>query len=448
MLRLSRGSAYRFIANYVSPLLLAVFAASLFTTGLISFEMFSLSTTSWDLAIILLAVNAAALVFLGDRSLPRLPSQVIILAAIFGVWVLIAALRSPQEFRGITMAVLLLRNYVMSYSLIVILNNGVPLARFNRIIFITGVVMAAVAVLLFVPNADAATERRPFGSIIILFDEFQIPRLTGLINDPNFYAVTALIALFAGLSYRIARANVGVLLGIVVIMASLVLSFSRGGYAAFAAGLGVLVLLAVVQRRGSLGRNLILKSVILASAFTVTFSLLAPVTLIGDRSVWDLTRRRFETIEDSPRLTLWRTLVEEPEPDSVSVDTPSSGSGAFRRIFGNGLRSNEVRLNSYSHSSYLDVSEEMGIGGVVIWGAIAVIVAIVLFRAARADFEVVPWLAAYAVVLLMMGTLSMLFMPYFWLIAAMAVYVYRFGGTQPTPTLPRGETPRAALPAE
>lgn len=505
-----------FVEKYLAPVSVVILVASLFTTGLISFELFSLSVTSWDLAVILLAVNAAFLLLVGDRSRLRISRPVIVLAAAFGAWVIVEAARSPQEFRGMTMAVLMLRNYVMVFSLLVIFRNAVKIDWFNRSIFVTGFVMAVIAIILFMPNAgaDATTDRRPFGSIIILFDEFVIPRLTGFISDPNFFAMSTLIAVFFVFAFKFSRPNLIIMVGTSVMIAAVVLTFSRASYAALLAGLAALLLIALFQNQLARRRQVLVSFATLLSVSVVTFVVVSQIELNVGRSVWELTTLRFDRIADSPRFTLWKTLVDDPDgtdpvgvvsteptatpapaptatpvpeptaasqpttapeptaasqptaapeptaepqptvapeptaapvvastavPTAVSVaGTPQpiadeSPSTAWRTVFGNGLRSNEVRLNTYSHNSYLDVSQEMGIVGTALWGAIAALIAVALFRYARTNSAGIPWLPAYAVILVMMGSLSMLFMPYFWIVAAVAIHVSGSGSTETGP---------------
>ncbi len=394
------------------------------------------------------------------------------------------------------MAVLMLRNYVMAFSLLVILDKSVSITWLNRSMFLTGIFMAAVAIVMFLPRTEVVTvhERRPYGSIIVLFDEFTVPRLMGFVNDPNFFALAALMAVFFLFAFERSRATLLIGLGTAVVFASVFLTFSRSGYAAMLAGLLAVLFLALIQRELLNRRRVLLNFVLLLSVSVLTFVAVARVELNLGRTVWDVTALRFDRILDSPRFTLWRTLIEDPdgpepipsavaeptatpapdptatpesqptatpEPDPTATPAPdptatpesqptatpepdptvgptavatitprgdpdaepaeSEQSSNWATVFGNGLRANEVRLNSYSHSSYLDVSQEMGIVGATIWGTIAVLVGLTLVRHGRTNPAAAPWLPALAVVLVMMGSLSMLFMPYFWLVAAVAI---------------------------
>lgn len=492
-------SLHTFINRYLSLFSITALIASLFTTGLISFELFTLSVNSWDLAIILLAVNAALLLAIHDRSRIRVSRPIVFLAVLFGLWVLIGAIRSPQEFRGLTMAVLLLRDYVMVFSLIVVLTLAVPLRNLNKTMFVVGVLMALLGLVLYFPYADIENTRRPTGSIIILIDEFNVPRLTGLTNDPNFFTLAALMSIVFVLAFNFTWRNAWVVLGVAVIALAFIVTFSRSGYAALFASVVSLFLLAILQRTEVQKRQMLLYLVILSVVPAITFLSVSRLELNHRRSVLELTEQRFDVIENSPRFALWRDLLdnsggsESPDdPSLVSlpavdngnsqgaiVETPVSvtptalatsvasptpaasptpiaspapsptvqseptamptiSSGdvkapepitdevpkpdtVWSTVFGNGLRSNEVRLGTYSHSSYLDVSEEMGIVGVALWGAIALAVGVLLIRHSK-NKHYIPWLLAYAVVLVMMSSLSMLFMPYFWIIAAVAIY--------------------------
>lgn len=487
---------------------MTLLVASLFTNGLISFELFSLSVTSWDIAIIVLGVNAALLLAINDRSLMRLDLPVVVLATAFGTWVLIGAFRSPQELRGLTMAALLLRDYVMIYSLLVVLTYALPINTLNRTVFIVGVLMAILAIGLYLPNADIVDTRRPFGSIIILIDEFQVPRLTGLMNDPNFFALSALISLFFVFAFRLNWKNSWVWFGVATIMLSMIFAFSRAGYAALIAGIAITLMIAIVQREYSQRRGVVISLWILALISLITFTSISQLELNKGRSVAELTTLRFDRIANSPRLALWRELLDISEPtdqlvqrdappivgtpdvpiDEIPsdappiVDTPdvpidetpsdapptvdvpdlpidetpsdstdssegrsSSPDSFWNIVLGNGLRSNEVRLGSYSHSSYLDVSEEMGIVGTVLWGAIALAVGISLFRTAMSNSAAIPWISAYAVILVMMSSLSMLFMPFFWIVVAVAIHLSRQKTIEKQKLAVRDQAPLSSL---
>jgi hypothetical protein len=401
---------------------------SLFTPGLIRFEFFELRSTSWDVAT-LLALPPAFLVWRSvDYRTDYLPKSLIIVVTILFVWYLVAGFRHASDDRSWTIVAMYLRGLLMA-ALIVLAGNTMGLKGVVRTLFWTGVVFSSLALLLYLFNAGDYpwSDRRPYGNLILMFDEFQTTRIIGLAQDPNFLTIPTLFAIAIGLLFPKGwrRRTVH---GIAVMIMSLVvlLTVSRSGIAGSV--VGVMLAMVAVYIAGSVRiRQSTLSSagLFLLILIIVVITGIRLTTAFSGVSVVAQLSNRFEQTTQSPRFKIWGNILalrfsdDEPvatasvvpdaivsikptasvapavtvsvEPTSsvvpdatvgvvstptvVAVPTVEQRSGKLlQTIIGDGNASNVRNQKVHSHNSYLDIWIELGLIGALLWLAVAAVV--------------------------------------------------------------------------
>ncbi|WP_175422450.1 O-antigen ligase family protein [Vibrio scophthalmi] len=120
-----------------------------------------------------------------------------------------------------------LRNIVVNLSL-----DGLV-----KVLIISGLVINLVSLLLYIfsfLSLDGNFNSMPKGTYMGLLVDRGVPRLTGLLNDPNLFVVMNLIFVFVSFSFRQFKMSKMLM---VVSLCSVFLTFSRGGWVAIFIGL-------------------------------------------------------------------------------------------------------------------------------------------------------------------------------------------------------------------
>jgi hypothetical protein len=356
----------------------------------------------WDIAALIVGLIWMARLLSYRASVPRALYVGIGLMLLFEIWVIFQGTRGPVAFRSATMVLLGLRDLVLLVSAGTLASHIRDIRKLNSAIFLLGVFIAAASVLLYALNFDVVrTIRRPFGGIILLIDAEMFPRLLGFARDPNFFAMFMSVSLMCGAAEDRMRQPVR-WAGLAITAAAIVLTLSRTAVAAVP--LSILLMSLFVARSSGSWRRFTLRSnirqwITVVAVVAGVFVILSIVT--GPLFEW--TVYRFVHVLDSPRLKMWSILVSEPS--------------VF--LLGAGLRSAEEALGgTYSHNSYLDLLYETGIVGFALWLSFALFVLKKGLALVNTAPETTPWVQSLFVVMMMMGTLSILYHPIFWIVAA------------------------------
>jgi hypothetical protein len=457
---------------------------SLFTPGLIKFELLALNGTSWDVAI-LLALPPGFLVWrsVNYRS-DFFPKSFVIVVTVLFVWYLIAGSRQPSDHHSWTVVAMYLRGLSM-VALIVLAGNTIGVRGVVRAVFWAGVILSSLALVLYMLNAGDYPwgERRPYGDLILMNDEFQITRIIGFAQDPNFLTIPTLFAIGAGIVFPIGwqrRAGHGFVLGIMSLV--VLLTVSRSGITGSVIGI---TLATIVVYLGSSVR--IRKSTLLSAGILLLILVIVVITGIkmttsfsGQSVVMQLSNR-FEQTSESPRFTIWKnilslrfsdeettvsveptakadaTVLVEPtakadatvpvEPtakaDATVIVEPTAEADAtviveptaeprsgklLQTIIGDGNASNVRNQKVHSHNSYLDIWIELGLIGILLWLTIAAIVVNQLRKAIplKSDdqtrlFAVV--VAGSSMIGVMMFSSTLMSLPYLFVVLGLAMLI-------------------------
>ena len=247
-----------------------------------------------------------------------------------------------------------------------------------------------------------------------LYDSNQLKpffRVNSIFFDPNVlgrYMALGIIAVGAGVAWsRGGMAAIAATAMGCVMLAGLALSFSVTSVGAMLAGLAVLAVLRYGWRGG-----VVAAAAIAVTAVVFTFSGGADRTDIGPtRGIDEETSGRVNLIEGGVELIEERPIA-------------GWGSGAFGRAFFDEIRETETTT---SHSEPLTVAAEQGVPGTVVYVALLVVIALVIFargvgasagRAAAAAGTVA--LVAHSI-----GYAGFLIDPATWALLALAVGLQR-----------------------
>ena len=342
---------------------------------------------SWDLSFIrlfvpLLAVGAAA-VFLWKRNIP-IPAHPVFWAACAFLGIAGLSFLWAQEpsfalrkfiflaglFPGIWLGAVWASHRRLFALGIAIAGIGAAFAASMQAVF--GAIFGADAVMRVLQGVGPFLWGRKTSETVFQFPSFfvdlgqPVMRAFFPFPDPHTLSLFLGMALFCmfgfwGLAGR--RAQPFFVLGLVLILLAIVLSFSRGGYIALIAGGAMFVALSwrsVAER----ARKLILLSFVMVIVITVA----AP-------SVRDRFVSSFDVHEGSVagRLALWRDTA------GVFLEAPVLGVGL------GGLAhtlspAESFRVPTNAHNTYLEIAAELGIAGLLFFASI---VALALFAFAR-----------------------------------------------------------------
>ncbi len=279
--------------------------------------------------------------------------------------------------------------------------------------------LAVLATVVAVGSAEAAVALGQYAAHDLflnqdLFESNQIKpffRVNSIFFDPNVlgrYLALGIIAVGAGIAWSRGGwlAGVGLAAG-VLLLVGLALSFSITSIAAMLLGLGVLAVLRYGLRGG----------VAAVAAILITAVVFA---LSGGADRTDIGPTRGIDEETSGRVDLIEGGVELVEAKPVQ----GWGSGSFGRAFYDEIRQTETTT---SHSEPLTVAAEQGAPGVVVYLALLVAMALVLFGGGvRLSAGRAAAAAAMAVLVVhSIGYAGFLIDPATWAVLALAVGLRR-----------------------
>jgi hypothetical protein len=229
-----------------------------------------------------------------------------------------------------------------------VFNARIELATLNRRILKVAAGMGAVAIALYVPAILSYDQTAPDGSpwmpsVGYYMEHGSVPRLTGLARDPNFYSLWMSIPLMVGIVHG--RRSIVLWLPVVF---SVLMTLSRTFVVSlFFSSIALLLILLFNQTTRIYAARLLLVPTMLVMI------LFAYIFLIDIEQ--KIMYYRTSTLTDNPRMKFANEILSEI-------------SESWNPIIGNGLRSAQVLLRGhYSHSTYLDILLETGLGGLFLW---------------------------------------------------------------------------------
>jgi hypothetical protein len=465
---------------------------SLFSPGLIKFELLGLSATSWDVAI-LLSLGPAYYVWRSTGSRTDYFSRPLVIAmAGLLVWYLVAGLRNANDVQAWTIVAMFVRGQLVM-TLVVLAGSFVGARGVTRTIFWTGVAISIPTLVLYLLNAGDFPwgERRPYGDLILMFDEYQVTRIIGFAQDPNFLAIPTVFAIGAGLFFPQGsrqRFVQGLALGLLGLV--LLLTVSRSGIAGGLLAAGV-TLVAVYIRGTSQIRRTAVMSAILGAIILVVVTVMgiALTTELSGRSVVVQLLDRYGRTADSPRLVIWENILtfrfsEEAAPTATTAAPTATATTAaptatattaaptatttlptvtpietavplattvptvrpeptqkpsprrvVQTILGDGNSSNLRVQGVHSHSSYLDIWIELGLIGALLWLVVGYLSIDQLRRVLPVkNFNDTSLFGAAAVaavmIAVMMSSATMMSLPYVWFALGL-IWLVRLQNTNP-----------------
>jgi hypothetical protein len=322
---------------------------------------------------------------------------------LFTVWIGVEAFRSLDPVRGLTMFFIMLRNFMLFVVLGSLLRTKETYESLHRALFLLSGLIAAISLLMFTASSkkitaisiDPSAWRPGIGYVL---DQGGILRLVGFAEDPNFYSIYAVLALFIGFSLPKGWLKWG---GISLIGLSLLLANSRSFFLVFGFSFAMMLLVTLLKREKAL--------VFYIRSLSISLLIVTVVAGIWSFFQGDLlgkVLKRFSIMDQSGRFEMWEILL---------------GKGFDDIWFGTGLRGAEFLLDGmYSHNSYLDLLVETGIVGFSLWLGFVCIVTVTGLRKIN-QFVMLPWFHLWILLLPMMLAFSFLYNPFFWMIAAMIV---------------------------
>ena len=334
----------------------------------------------------------------------------ILLASLFTIWIGIQAFRSPEPVRGITMFLLLLRDIAVLWLIGSTLGSIRDVHRLNKVVFLIGIVIAALSLTFYLLAMRdyqdiLSNPARWKPKTIYELGQAGILRLQGFAGDPNFYSLWISASLFCGFGITGVR-RLWKWLGIAVIGASILLTFSRGFLVAFGASFVLIVFWLGLTHAKVLWRRY--AKPILVSMLVMSMIALIPLPFMQG-SAAKLLIARFQLTATTPRFGMWEKILGE---------LPS------QLLLGKGLRAAELSLGGmYSHNSYIDLLFETGLVGFILWVFFALFVTVKSFGTRNA--ELLPWLHTWILTFFMLLFFSLLYNPFLWLLSAILVGLSR-----------------------
>jgi O-antigen ligase len=319
----------------------------------------------------------------------------------FSLWILICAFSSPAPERGFTMVAMQIIN--LCIVSVWVFNARIELATLNRRILKVAAGMGAVAIALYVPAILSYDQTAPDGSpwmpsVGYYMEHGSVPRLTGLARDPNFYSLWMSIPLMVGIVHG--RRSIVLWLPVVF---SVLMTLSRTFVVSlFFSSIALLLILLFNQTTRIYAARLL---VVLPMLVMILF---AYIFLIDTEQ--KIMYYRTSTLTDNLRIKFVNEILSEI-------------SESWNPIIGNGLRSAQVLLRGYySHSTYLDILLETGLGGLFLWMTIFGLVGIVsLSQIRRIGVELIPWIYALLCIMIYFVSFSLLYHPFIWMVMALIV---------------------------
>jgi len=319
----------------------------------------------------------------------------------FSLWILICAFSSPAPERGFTMVAIQIIN--LCIVSVWVFNARIELATLNRRILKVAAGIGAVAIALYVPAILSYDQTAPDGSpwmpsVGYYMEHGSVPRLTGLAREPNFYSLWMSIPLMVGIVHG--RRSIVLWLPVVF---SVLMTLSRTFVVSlFFSSIALLLILLFNQTtRIYAARLLVVPPMLVMILFAYIFLIDTEQRIMYYRT---------STLTDSTRMKNANEVLSEI-------------SESWNPIIGNGLRSAQVLLRGYySHSTYLDILLETGLGGLFLWMTIFGLVGIVsLSQIRRIGVELIPWIYALLCIMIYFVSFSLLYHPFIWMVMALIV---------------------------
>ena len=237
-------------------------------------------------------------------------------------------------------------------------------------------VLVAVAVLCMAGLGDAAIGDDPIGPVTD--DPGSDDRLAEPVGYANGMAVLAamgtLLAVGLALPAPSRSLRVACLVLVPLFVATLYLTYSRGGWLALALGLLALLALRIgrLDRRVVLAACAVLLVAVTAAGFAFARSFADPTATPAEGA------ERLRTLSGSSRADYWRVALRAFEDEPLL----GSGSGSYRRLWYRNR--SEPQPARDAHSLYLETLAELGpLGLVLLLSALGIPVAVAV--GARAD---------------------------------------------------------------
>lgn len=319
----------------------------------------------------------------------------------FSLWILICAFSSPAPERGFTMVAIQIIN--LCIVSVWVFNARIELATLNRRILKVAAGIGAVAIALYVPAILSYDQTAPDGSpwmpsVGYYMEHGSVPRLTGLAREPNFYSLWMSIPLMVG----IVHGRRSIVLWLPVVFSALMTLSRTFVVSLFFSSIALLLILLFNQTtRIYAARLLVVPPMLVMILFAYIF-----------------------LIDTEQRIMYYRTntLTDSTRMKNVN-EVLSEISESWNPIIGNGLRSAQVLLRGYySHSTYLDILLETGLGGLFLWMTIFGLVGIVsLSQIRRIGVELIPWIYALLCIMIYFVSFSLLYHPFIWMVMALIV---------------------------
>jgi len=347
----------------------------------------------WNLAIMLIVL--LTLLRLGSRGIRTLISDTALTPLVFfflmSSWMLLSVAWAGRPVLSSATAIAQVGNLLLLAILSSVAIQDSTLDRLNMIVFWGGVVVAVLSIALFLPALlrFPRVDKQGLGWV---FDRGLALRARGLTNGPNVYSLYLSISLFTGLDRPVGRRR---FLGLVAIGSALLLAMSRSLVVAIA---GILLVSPLIlslrgrKYRGTYTRRL--------APFFATILVLGTTGVVLVPTLRQFVVARVDSVHKESRLPKWSEaahLINHP-------------------VRGNGLRSADEALGHFSHNTYLDTFVELGVVGTLIWlGFILSVVAIGVLRCTEP--RSFPWLQGWLTVVLGSSTFSLLYNPFFSVVA-------------------------------
>ena len=311
----------------------------------LGFDQGGFSSATWVWSVVPLAIVAGSLLS-GQARRPS-PLELGFLAALAGLlgWTLISAIWSLDPTASLLDAQRLLLYASTAAALVLLARPG------STTSLLVGV-LVAITVLCIAGLADAAVGDDPIGAVTD--DPGSDDRLAEPIGYANGVAVLASMGMLLALGLALVAARRSLLVACALLIPLLALTqyltYSRGGWLAFAVGLLALL----VARIGSLDRRIVVAGcAVLLLAVTVAGvefarSFSAPTTTPAEGPA------RLRTLSGSSRADYWRVALRTVEDEPLL----GAGSGSYRRAW---YRDRPVPQPARdAHSLYLETLAELG----------------------------------------------------------------------------------------
>lgn len=262
------------------------------------------------------------------------------------------------------------------------------LLTLNRRILRIGAASCLLALVAFIPQLldvkqIVADPQNWNPGLWYVLDRGVALRLTGLVGDPNFFALYATLPL--ALAIFELRSRWRILIGGLVLLVCL-LTLSRS-FAAAGAVTGLLWL----------ARHAWMRRFPIKLAIGIMALVVGSVGLLAVFQSWrSFALERWQLASDESRFNVWSRLRWTDDG----------------WIFGRGVGASREQLGRYAHNTFIDMSYDVGFAGLSCWLLFLLAVSVVAWIHLRSDDGLGPWAIAWFVGMVMLTTFSLGFNPY------------------------------------